>query len=81
MGKTIIKRVCQEGVCPLCGCDDLEYGERDDCSDNGGTQHWDCPNCGASGDEGYDRVFDGNHYSVQDADGNEYEFDQSQEND
>ena len=37
----------------------------------------DSPNCGATGKEGFDIVFDGNHYDVEDADGKEYVFDQS----
>lgn len=58
---------CQEGVCPLCG-GELEYGERDDI-DDGGTHQWECKECGSTGEEGFDRVFDGNHYNVQDANG------------
>lgn len=38
-------------------------------SDNGGVYKWSCPECGATGDEGYDSVFDGNHYNIQDANG------------
>lgn len=70
--KKTINAVCQEGICPLCG-GSLEYGARDDI-DSGGTFAWECENCGATGEEGFDRVFDGRHYNVQDADGNYYEI-------
>lgn len=52
----------ESGICPLCGCE-LEYGE-DIPMDNGGVYEWTCPGCGATGREGYDKVFD-KHYNVQ----------------
>lgn len=51
----------EEGICPMCG-GTLEY-EDDIHTDNGGFFEWKCPNCGATGKEGYDRVFD-QHYDV-----------------
>lgn len=60
----------QEGICPICG-GPVEYV----CSeqmDSGGVHHWDCPKCGASGEEGYDEVFDGHHYNVVDGNGNPF---------
>ena len=72
MEKRIVKVVCEEGICPLCG-GELEYGLRDD-TDEGGIQEWTCSECGATGNEGFDRVFDGNHYNVQDIDGNQVEI-------
>lgn len=51
----------EEGICPLCGAE-LEY-ENDIRTDDGGFFEWKCPNCGATGKEGYDKVFD-RHYDV-----------------
>jgi rubredoxin len=59
----------QEGICPVCG-EDIEYGDFE-MHDEGATYDWECPKCGATGKEGYDLTFDGNHYNVCDADGNE----------
>lgn len=70
--KRTIKAVCEEGICPLCG-GELEYGVRDH-TDEGGIQEWTCSECGATGNEGFDRKFDGNHYNVCDADGNQIEI-------
>lgn len=60
--------ICEENVCPLCG-NSLEYGSHNE-MDDGGTIEWECPKCGATGKEGYDTAFDGNHYNVEDGDGN-----------
>lgn len=51
----------EEGICPLCG-GELEYTD-DTRTDNGGFFEWKCPSCGATGKEGYDKVFD-RHYDV-----------------
>jgi len=59
----------EEGICPICG-GELEYGG-DEPLDDGGVYNWTCPHCGATGKEGYDKVFD-RHYDVQDGDGNPY---------
>ena len=59
----------KEGICPICG-GELEYGD-DEPLDDGGVYEWTCPGCGATGKEGYDKVFD-KHYDVQDGDGNPY---------
>lgn len=56
-----------EGVCPLCG-EAIEY-EGDEQMDGGGVHPWKCPSCGATGEEGYDEVFDGHHYNVRNASG------------
>ena len=73
-------RICvekiREGICPLCGAE-YKYGERDQ-HDNGGTYEWTCPECGASGEEGFTQVFDG-IYNVHDADGNIMELVQVKE--
>lgn len=68
MAKREITVTCQAGICPLCGST-LSYVDHDHC-DNGGLNHWECPECGATGKEGYDEVFDGNHYDVCDGEGN-----------
>ena len=52
----------EEGVCPICGGTDLDYGG-DTPADDGGLIDWRCPDCGATGKEGYDKVFD-RHYCV-----------------
>lgn len=58
----------EEGVCPLCGAE-IKYSGPHDIDDDGGTIPWECPNCEATGKEGYNRVFD-QHYNVCDAAGN-----------
>ena len=57
----------EAGVCPLCG-ESVKYGERES-MDEGGVYFWTCPNCGATGREGYNETFDGHHYNVRDRDG------------
>lgn len=59
----------QAGVCPVCG-GELRYTDNEQ-MDNGGVYHWICEECGATGKEGYDEVFDGHYYEVRGADGNE----------
>lgn len=56
----------EAGVCPICG-GELDY-EDDIHTDDGGFFLWKCPACGATGKEGYDKVFD-QHYDVTDGDG------------
>ena len=52
----------QESVCPVCGAELTEYEEHE-VLDEGGVIPWTCSHCGATGKEGYDRVFD-RHYNV-----------------
>lgn len=59
----------EEGICPICG-GDLEYGD-DEPLDDGGVRDWTCLSCGATGKEGYSKMFD-QHYDVRDGDGNPY---------
>lgn len=61
--------VDEEGICPICG-GELEYGD-DEPLDDGGVYEWTCSSCGATGKEGYNKVFD-QHYDVRDGDGNPY---------
>ena len=49
--KRILDKPYMEGICPCCGSQ-IEYGQRNH-MDNGGTINWECPNCEASGEEGY----------------------------
>ena len=66
MTRISVKEI-REGICPLCGAE-YKYGEREQL-DDGGIYQWECPECGASGEEGFSQVFDG-IYNVHDADGN-----------
>lgn len=59
----------EAGVCPICE-GKLDY-EDDIHTDDGGFYCWKCCGCGATGKEGYDKVFD-QHYDVVDGDGNHY---------
>lgn len=68
--KDIVVAVCQEGICPVCG-GQFEYTGKKECMEFGGVNSWKCPHCGTHGDEGFDKVFDGQHYNVYDADGHE----------
>lgn len=52
-----------EGMCPLCGAE-IEYDGYHEMDDLGGLFSWGCPQCGAHGEEGYSRKFDG-HYHVE----------------
>lgn len=56
----------EAGICPICG-GNLEYGT-DEPVDDGGLIEWTCLDCGATGKEGYNKVFD-QHYNVYDVDG------------
>ncbi len=56
----------KEGICPVCG-GELEFGDNKQ-MDDGGVYDWACPCCGATGQQGYDEVFDGHHYNVRDTD-------------
>lgn len=67
-GEQTEEKTDQEGICPVCG-GELKYTE-DEPIDDGGVYHWICTSCEATGKEGYDKVFDGHHYEVCDADGN-----------
>lgn len=45
------------GICPVCGSNDLEYGDSD-IQDESYIYDWTCPACGNSGKECYTLVFD-----------------------
>ena len=57
-----------EGVCPVCG-EGICYTGEHEFDDSGGKYGWECPHCGASGEEGYNRALD-RHYNVVDKNGN-----------
>ena len=59
----------KEGICPVCG-GELEYGD-DEPLDDGGFYEWTCPGCGATGKEGYGKVFD-QHFDVYDGEDKPY---------
>ena len=70
MPKKNLVRV-EEGVCPKCGCKELDYG----CShaDSGQMYYdWDCPQCQESGREWYTLTFNG--HTVPRGDGTQEEF-------
>lgn len=60
----------ESGICPICGCE-LEYRKEITLEDDAGYHEWTCPECGATGREYYDKVFD-RHYEVKDKDGKPY---------
>lgn len=45
------------GVCPVCGCNDLEYGDSG-IQDESYIYDWTCPQCGSSGKECHSLVFE-----------------------
>lgn len=51
----------------MCGAELTDY-EGHEVLDEGGVIPWTCLRCGATGKEGYDRVFD-RHYNVRFANG------------
>jgi len=56
----------EPGICPVCGST-IEH-EVDSAADEGGFYRWSCPECGARGKAGYEKVFD-RHFDVTDRDG------------
>ena len=44
------------GTCPVCGCGDMTYGERNIDNDSM-TYDWTCPDCGSTGMEVYNILF------------------------
>lgn len=65
--KTAPKKTDERGICPVCGTP-IQYDGEYEILDDGGLIDWECPNCGTTGREGYDHVFD-QHYNVYTADG------------
>lgn len=56
----------RSGICPICGCE-LDYDMPLALAD-GNHIDWTCQDCGATGKEGFQRVFT-THYDVCDGDG------------
>ncbi len=50
-----------EGICPLCGAE-ITYSGNNIIDNNGGIFPWECPACGAHGNESYSRKFSGHLY-------------------
>ncbi len=61
-GGYVPSKTDQESVCPVCGAELTEYAAHE-ILDEGGVIPWTCSQCGATGKEGYDCVFD-RHYNV-----------------
>jgi len=49
---------CQAGICPLCGCDDLEY-DGYEVEETRCVYDWHCPKCDTFGREWHRLVFSG----------------------
>ncbi|MCL2369683.1 MAG: hypothetical protein FWC80_00405 [Firmicutes bacterium] len=60
----------KEGACPICGVENLDYGDSEIAS-GGAKLPWNCNDCGGSGIEWHDMEF-GEHYNIVDKDGYEY---------
>ena len=50
------KKVQEQGICPCCGYDDLEYSDSGR-EDESIWYKWQCPECKKTGREYYDLVF------------------------
>lgn len=50
----------EQGVCPVCNGENLEYGSSDIEGDVMGYE-WTCEDCGSEGMEWYDITFNSNH--------------------
>lgn len=64
----------KEGICPVCGRE-FEYSGSGNAIDDGGVYFWTCPHCGATGEEGFSKVFDGHQYNVHLGNGEKWEDD------
>lgn len=51
-----MSKIHEEGICPVCGCSDLNYWGRNIDSDTM-TYDWDCPDCKSDGMEVYNIQF------------------------
>lgn len=51
------KKYAQEGICPCCGSDDIDYGVFELDMPTGGYFECNCNECGANFDEWYDVTF------------------------
>ena len=54
--KSIKTEYNRQGICPNCGKENLEYGELYP-EDELIIYPWDCPDCGAKGEESYNIEF------------------------
>ena len=53
----------KEDVCPVCGSENLSFGSWE-IIDSGAVIPFECKDCGTTGKEGYNLVFDGSFYDV-----------------
>ena len=59
-----MRKYAEEGVCPKCGSNDLDYGAIE-ISGNSVYYPWTCEHCGCVGEEYYDLMFAGHNVDTE----------------